>query len=99
MGADRNHGRKFSGADLPDVQIGHDRIAVALHGAANFARQIGICRRAIEQNATGIAQEVVSPGKYDAATDETDDRIEPCPAEKFPGSQGDNGEAARECIG
>ena len=37
---DRNHGGKFSDADLPDMQIGHDRIAIALHRTANFFRQI-----------------------------------------------------------
>ena len=37
---DRNHGGKFSDADLPDMQIGHDRIAIALHRTANFVRQI-----------------------------------------------------------
>jgi len=97
--ADGNHGRKFSSADLPDVEIGYDRIAIALHRAANFGRQIGSCRRAIEQNATGITQQTVSPRKDDSTTDDADDGVEPSPAEKFPGSQGDDGKAACEGIG
>jgi len=51
-----NHRRIFSGADLPDMQIGHHRIAIALHCAANFIRQIRGCRREIEQDAAGVAQ-------------------------------------------
>ena len=35
-----DHCRIFSDADLPDMQIGHQRIAIALHGAPNFIRQI-----------------------------------------------------------
>jgi hypothetical protein len=37
---DGNHRRKFSNADLPYMQIGHDRITIALDRMANFTRQI-----------------------------------------------------------
>src|SRR5216117_1155765 len=60
---DRNHGRIFSDADLPDVQIAYQRISVALDHAANFVRQIRRCRRAIEQNPARIAQQCVSQEK------------------------------------
>ena len=38
MSYDRNDRGEFSAADLPDMEIGHDRIAVALDRAANFVR-------------------------------------------------------------
>ena len=37
---DRHHRRKFPYADLPHMQIGNDRIAIALHRTTNFVRQI-----------------------------------------------------------
>ena len=40
MRHDRDHRSKFPDADLPDMQIGHDRIAIAFHRTANFVRQI-----------------------------------------------------------
>ena len=40
VGDDGNHRGKFSDADLPYMQIGHDRIAITLNGTANSFRQI-----------------------------------------------------------
>ena len=40
MRDNRNHGGIVADADLPDMQIGHYRIAITLHGTANFVRQI-----------------------------------------------------------
>src|SRR5689334_10268961 len=80
---DRDHRRIFPDADLPDVQIGYERIASALHSFANLIRQIRGCRGAIEQNAAGIAHKCVSPGKNDAAPDNSDGWIEPRPSEEF----------------
>ena len=41
MRNDRDDGGELSGSDLPDVQIGYERIAIAFHGAADLVRQIG----------------------------------------------------------
>ena len=38
MSDDRHHCGKFSDADLPDVQVSHHRIAIALDCATNFIR-------------------------------------------------------------
>src|SRR2546430_4652496 len=83
---DRNHGRIFSVAELPDVQIAYQRISVALDHAANFVRQIRRCRRAIEQNPARIAQQCVSPGKNNNAADNADYWIKPAPTKKFAAS-------------
>src|SRR6266478_4557804 len=55
----RNHCRIFSDADLPDMQISYQRIAIAFHCAANLIRQIRGCRCAIEQDAAGVPQQRV----------------------------------------
>src|ERR1700738_5602628 len=80
---DRDHRRKPFDADLPNMQISHERIAIALDHAANFFRQIRRCRRAIEQDATRIAQKCVSPRKNYAAADDAHDGIKPRPTEEF----------------
>ena len=57
FGLVRHHGdhcRIFSDADLPDMQIGHERIAIALDRVTNFVRQIGRRGRTIEKLATVI---------------------------------------------
>jgi len=41
MRNDRDDGGELSGSDLPDVQIGYERIAIAFHGATDLVRQIG----------------------------------------------------------
>ena len=56
---DGNDRGEFAAADLPDVEIGHDRIVIAFDRATNFVRQIGSVWRDIEQDRTGIAQEHV----------------------------------------
>ena len=38
MRHDGDHRRKFSNSHLPDMQVGHERIAIALQRAANFVR-------------------------------------------------------------
>src|ERR1700751_5280792 len=81
--ADGKHGRKFSNANLPDVEIGYDGIAVAFHGTADLGRQIRRCRCAVEQDAAAISQECVSPGENNSAPNNSDCWIEPGPAEKF----------------
>src|ERR1700758_1275501 len=45
---DRDDGGKLADADLPDVQVAHERIAVALDRPANFIWQIAASGCAIE---------------------------------------------------
>ena len=40
MRNDRDDGGELSGSNLPDVQIGYERIAIAFYGASDFIRQI-----------------------------------------------------------
>ena len=40
MRNDRDDGGELSRSNLPDVQIGYERIAIPFHGAPNFIRQI-----------------------------------------------------------
>src|SRR5437667_8335253 len=68
VGDDRNNGGEFSNADLPNMEIGHDRVAIAFHRAAYFVRQIGRRWSAVEQDATRVAQKIVGPRKNDSAS-------------------------------
>ena len=61
VGDDRNNRGKFSGANLPDMEIGHDRIAVAFYRAPYLVRQIGGKRCSIDQNDARVSQQLVSP--------------------------------------
>ena len=40
MRNDRDDGGELSCSNLPDVQIGYERIAIAFHGTTDFIRQI-----------------------------------------------------------
>ncbi len=40
MRNNRDDGGELSGSNLPDVQIGYERIAIAFYGASDFIRQI-----------------------------------------------------------
>ena len=40
MRNDRDDGGELSCSNLPDVQIGDERIAIAFHGTTDFIRQI-----------------------------------------------------------
>jgi hypothetical protein len=40
MRNDRDDGGELSGSNLPDVQIGYERIAIAFNGATDLIRQI-----------------------------------------------------------
>jgi hypothetical protein len=61
MRYDRNDSCELARANLPNVEIADDRVTVALHCAANFIRQVGGLRRAVEQDAAGVAEQAVSP--------------------------------------
>jgi len=40
MRNDRDDGGELSGSNLPDVQIGYERIAIPFHSASDLIRQI-----------------------------------------------------------
>ena len=93
---DGNNSGKLPGTDLPDMKIGYDGIAVALDCLANFFRQVGSRRRAIEQDTAGVANEAVSPRHDDEATENSDSGIEPCPLKKFARNErADGGERSK----
>src|SRR3984893_6315157 len=94
----RDDRSEFSNADLPDMEIGHDGIAVAVDCAANFFRQIRSDGSAIEKNPAGVAQENVGPGENDAASDQPNHGIEPGQAEEFARSQRNDREERGESI-
>ena len=82
--------------ELPDVKIGYDGIAIALDRLANFIRQVGSRRRAIKQDAAGIANKAIRPRHDDAATKNSDSGIEPCPLKKFARNErADGGERSK----
>ena len=99
MGHDGDDGREFPRAHLPDVEIADVRIAVAFHRAANLVRQIRRRRRAVEKNSAGILHETVGPDGDDCASHDSHHRIEPEPAEIFPGNQRDDGGHRGKRIG
>ena len=82
----RNDGREFANAYLPHVKISYHRIAIAFYSTSYRVWQIGRCRCAIEQDATGIANQCIRPGHDNSAAEDAHSRIEPSPAEKFSGS-------------
>jgi len=98
MGDDWDDRGEFSSPDLPDVKIGHERIAIAFHRPPDFFRQIGRGRSAIEQNPARVPQQSVSPRENNPAPDQSDHRIKPRPAKEFAAGQRDNCQNARERI-
>jgi len=96
---DGNNSGKLPDTDLPNVKIRYDGIAVALDRLANFIRQVGSRWCAIEQDTTGVANKAVSPGHDDAATENSDSRIEPRPRKKFAGNERTDGSERSERIG
>jgi hypothetical protein len=55
MRNDRDDGCELAAADLPDVEIRNDGVAIALDSAPNLDRQIGSLWSHIQQNSSRIA--------------------------------------------
>lgn len=96
---DRNNSGKLPDTNLPDMKIADDGIAVALDRFANFIRQVGSRRRAIEQDTAGVANEAVSPRHDDAAAENSDSGIEPRPRKKFTGNERTDGGERSKRVG
>src|ERR1700748_123056 len=63
---------ELAAAYLPDMQIGHDRIAIAFDRAMNLVGEIGGGGRYIQQHHSRIAKKGIGPGEDDATADDTD---------------------------
>ncbi len=53
---DRNDRGKFTGANLSDVEIAYDRVAIAFHCSTNLVWKIGRKRCPVDQNTAGSPQ-------------------------------------------
>jgi len=99
MRHNRNNRSKFADPHLPDMQISDHGIAIALDRFSDFIGQVGMRRRAIEQDPTCVADKAVSPRHHDAAAEDADGRVEPRPREKFPGDERSDGGERRKRVG
>ena len=82
-------GGEFSGADLPDVQVGYFGVAVRFDYFADDHREIRAFGNAIQQNRTRIAQQRPRPGENHNRSDQAHRGVKPNPAEEISGGQGD----------
>lgn len=51
---DRDNGRELARADLPDVKVSNERVAVALDGTTNLIGKVGRLWCAVEQDTARI---------------------------------------------
>src|ERR1700730_13015918 len=80
------------------MKIGDDCVTIAFDRLPNFFWQIGCCRRAIEENAAGVANQAVRPRHYDTAAQNSNGGIEPRPGKEFPRNQSADGSDGSECV-
>ena len=96
-GCDRDDGAEVSRPKPPKVQVG-DAVALAFDHLADSLRHARI-RRAIEQDAAGIAQQPDRPVGDDERADEAGQRVHPEPTERARQQQSDNDQNRYRGIG
>ena len=96
-GRDRNDGAEMAGPEPPQMQVG-DLIALALDQLADPLGHAWI-RRAVEQDAAGIAQQPDRPVGDDHRADQAGQRVHPEPAESARQQQSDDDQNGYGGIG
>ncbi len=99
MGNEGNDGGEFVGADLPDVQIGDEGVAVRFDGLADFPAQIAIVRHLVQEDGLGLADQAIGPLADDAGTHNAHDRVKPRRTPELAGCQSNDGEHGSGRIG